>query len=294
MSVISIHEIWKGRDADGSVDDTRYTRVFRIWTNNPADDGAVVGSALATAPWNIYPGRVYPTDSRAFCIGCRPNNDLGACGWIAAATYSTKRELAQEPQNDPIEISWDEEDIEVPVIKDRDGHAVLNSAGDPPDPPVMASDSILVAKIELHVAAVPAYLRAYRKSINSTAFKIDGLTVNAKHGRVRRMSLGKQKFRGSYPFRDVSIELAITDNDEDDWELRFLDAGFRKAVLVSGTTYRMEKITNADKTEPTLPVPLDGNGLPLADPTPETCIYNEVKYYRLKNFVSNIPGCVAP
>lgn len=300
MTVVHIHEVWRGRDADGQLDDTRYTRVFRVWTDNGADDGAIVGAALAAAPWNVFPGAAFPNDARAFCIGCKPNNDLGNKGWICAATYSTKRELAQAPEDDEIEISWDEEDIEVPVLKDRDKKAVLNSAGDFPDPPPVASDSILIAKIELNVAAVPAYIRSFRKSINQDAFTIDGLDVHEKHARVRRISLGKRRYRGSNPFRPVSIELAITDNDEDDWEIRFLDAGFRRINIGgsgsgsgsgSGGSTGLIKIVNDDQTEPTSAVLLDGNGQPLANPSPDTAIYRTAGFYRLRTFVGNIPGC---
>lgn len=295
MAVVSIQEIWRGRGGDFGADESTLTRVLRIWTNNGADDENVVMAALALPPWNIWPGAAHPNNSNAFCTGCRPNNDLGNRGWIAPVTYSTKKEMTQAPENDPIEISWDEEDIDVPVVKDRDGKAVLNSAGDPPDPPVMAPDSILIAKIELNAAAIPAYVKAYRKSINSDAFEIEGLLVNAKHARVRRMSLGKQKYRGSLPYRNISIELAITDNDEDDWEIRFLDAGYRRKVSDGGSppAYTMEKIVNSDGTEPTAPVPLD-TGQPIVDPTPDNVNFVEVGYYRLKPFIGNIPGCVAP
>jgi len=286
MSVISIHEIWKGRDADGALDDTRYVRCFRVWTNSGADDGTVVGTALAGAPWLIYPGAPHPDDPRAFCISARPNNDLGNKGWLVSVTYSTKRELGQQPQDDDIEISWDEEDFERPILKDRDGKAVLNSAGDFPDPSPMGSDSILIATIDLNVAAVPAYLRAYRKAINTDAFTIEGLTVNAKHARVRRIKMGKRRFRAAYPFREVSIELAITDNNEDDWEIRFLDAGYRRLNDGTGPI----KIVNDDQTEPTAPVLLDGAGQPIVNPTPDNAVYREVGWYRLKTFVGNIPG----
>ena len=293
MAVTHIHEIWKGRGADGKVDETTYVRVFRAWTNSGFDGGATVGAALQASVYAVGPGSVYPEDARAFCVGVTPNNDLGPMGWLLTATYSTKKEYAAQPQDDPFEIEWDEEDIEVPIIKDRDGKAVLNSAGDPPDPPLMGADSILVATVTLKAATLPAYLRAYRKSINSAAFTIDGITVNAKHGRIRKIRLGKSRYRASYPYRDVTIEIAILDNDEDDWEIRWIDAGFRKRVEYPAASgdYIMEKIVNSDMTEPSSPVPLDGSGLPLVDPDPDNVIINETKWYRLKTFGGNIPGC---
>lgn len=294
MAVISIHEIWKGRDGESTLDDTQYTRVFRVWTNSGSDTADTIMLAMASTPWFVYPGVLYPTDTRAFCASVRPNNDLGNRGWLVTASYTSKQEFAERPENDPVKISWDEEDIEVPIVKDRNGHAVLNSAGDPPDPPVMASDSILIARITCNAASRPAYIRAYRKAINTDAFTIDGLTVNARHARVRRISMGENKYRGSYPFRDISIELAILDNDEDDWDIRFLDAGFRRRMDMGGTPpeYQMQKIVNDDNTEPSQAVPLDGGGMVLHNPTPDTCVFQTVEWYRRKTFVGVIPGCV--
>lgn len=296
MAVINVREIHRGRDGQGSLEETTYTRVFRVWTSTGSDEASVILTYLAGSPWNLYPGAAYPQDSRAWCTGARPTQDLGPLGWLVTATYSTKRERAERPEDDPIKISWDEEDYDVVVQKNRNGKAVLNSAGDYPNPALTAQDSILICTIEANVAALPTYLRTYRKAINQAAFVIDGLTVSAKHARVRRISLGQSKYRGTFPFRDVRIELAITDNDEDDWELRFLDRGFRKKVSNGATppVYTREKIVSDDGTEPTEPVLLNGSGAVLADPTPDNAVFIEVPFYRLKQFIGNIPGCTAP
>jgi hypothetical protein len=292
MAVEHIHEIWKGRDADGQLDDVRYTRLFRIFTTSGADDGTVVGNALAAAPWNVYPGATHPNDPRAYCIGARPQNDLGPRGWICAASYSTRKELAAAPENDHIEIDLDEEDIDVPVVKDRDGKAVTNSAGDFPAEPVMAQDSLTIARIECNVVTIPAYALTYRKSINSDTFTIEGLTIGPKKARLRRMKLGKKRFRATNPFRSLQIELALLDDDDDDWEIRFADRGFRKKVT-SGGGHTYEKILSDDGTEPTDPPFLNGSGAPLANPTIDNIVYREVGYYKLKTFGGVIPGCVA-
>ncbi len=61
-------------------------------------------------------------------------------------------------------------------------------------------------------------------------------------------------FEATNPYRSVSIEMAVTDEDDDDWEIRFADRGFRRKV--PGTTpgtHTYQKILNDDGTEPTEP-----------------------------------------
>lgn len=285
MAVRDSFEVWRGRGGDSSQDETTYVRVIRVWTDNPADDEDVVAAHCATE-YGIAHG-VQLTGKSAWCVSVKATNDLGPCGWLLTSTWSSKQEFATAPEDDPVEIEWDEEDLEVPVLKDRNGHAVLNSAGDFPDPLPVASDSILIATITFKTAASGVALRSYRKSINSDAFTIDGLTVNAKHARVRRIKLGKRKFRGSDPYRDGTVELAITDNDEDDWEIRWLDAGYR--YLEAGK--RRKATSDGDDTDPISPILLDGSGGRLASPSPATAVFNVTEYYRLKTFIGNIPGC---
>lgn len=284
MAVVNSWVMWTGRGADSKTDETTFVRLIGVTTNDASDDEDVVYAYINTTYGIAHGAQLL--GKAAWCISIKIDNNNGPFGWIATCTFSSKVELASLPENDPVEIDWDEEDIQVPVLKDRNGEAVLNSAGDFPDPLPVADDSILVANITFKTAATGAVLKAFRKSINSDAFTIDGVTVSAKHARVRRIKLGKVKYRGSNPYRDGSIQLAILDDSEDDWEIRWLDAGYR--YVDAG---KRKKITSdGDDTEPTTPVMLDGSGGILASPSPATAVFNVTPYYRLKTFVGNIPG----
>ncbi len=125
MGVVSIHEIWKGRDADGGLDDTRYTRVFRIWDRQrlqPTPPLSVPRSRQLRG--TSIRGRRIRTTHEPSASELVRTTILANKGWICAATYSTKRELAKKPEDDDIEISIDEEDVDVTVVKDRDNKAV--------------------------------------------------------------------------------------------------------------------------------------------------------------------------
>jgi hypothetical protein len=65
------------------------------------------------------------------------------------------------------------------------------------------------------------------------------------------------------------------------WKLSLLDAGYRRK---DGTQRKI--ITNSDGTLPTMPVPLDGSGAVLSNPTPATAVYREFTVYETKAFSS--------
>lgn len=280
------------RSATSSLDETVYTRVIGVRMDDVDDDEDAV-QAYVFSLYGIKHGATLGTKN-AWCNNVTAKSFAGSpfC-WEYTATFSSKIEMDEDdPVDDPVEIEWDEEDIDVPVLKDRNGDAVLNSAGDFPDPLPVGQDSIMVATITFKTTADANTLTTFRKSINTDAFVIEGKTVNAKHARIRKIKLGKRKWRGDNPYRDGTIELAILDNDEDDWEIRWLDAGYR---YLDSTTGKLKKATTeGDDSDPVQPVLLDGSGNRLASPSPSTAVFNETPWYRLKTFVGNIPGCEAP
>jgi hypothetical protein len=58
----------------------------------------------------------------------------GRFGWHITAQYSSELELATNPVNDPAKITVSTEQFQRPIIADRLGQSVCNSAGDPFDP----------------------------------------------------------------------------------------------------------------------------------------------------------------
>ena len=68
-------------------------------------------------------------------------------GWTVTAEYSSEFTLAENPTNDPATITWGSEQFQRVVVVDKEGDAVVNSAGDPFDPPIMADDSRRVVTV---------------------------------------------------------------------------------------------------------------------------------------------------
>ena len=273
MSVTSFLEIHDGRDgADdvrGRTAVRRYTRVFRATTSSDFDDANTV-VAHASCP---RLGNVYPRDIGAWCRGRRANS-VNKRLWIVTATYSSEREMEEDPGADPPQFTWSTQQFQKIYVKDRDGKAIVNSAGDPYDPPIEGDDSRWSCTVTRNVASVPSWLLSYKDAVNSEAFTIDGISVNAGSAKLQNIQIGPLQTRNDITFRQLSLTLTFAES----FAVEVLDAGF---CYKDGTE---QKRILVDGGEPTAPVLLDGAGAVLANPTQDNAVYNEHNIYQEKSF----------
>jgi hypothetical protein len=145
MSILTVSEIHDGRD--GSVDavggEISYTRVFRVITDSNYDEAA----AVLADPRLPAVGSVYPFDPQCWLQKIAPRNEsYSKKFWIVTCTYATTKEgdggtLGGGDHDNPLlewpKIGFASEGYEYAVFKDRHGTAILNTAGDPFNPPVM-------------------------------------------------------------------------------------------------------------------------------------------------------------
>lgn len=251
-----------------------HTRAFLAMTDNILDDELVIMSH-ADCP---KVGDMHPSDPDAWCRSVRARNeDYSKKVWTIEAEYSTDREINISPTADPAEISWDTENYQRAYFKDRSGYGITNSAGDPYDPPPEGDDSRWTVTVTKNVDVVPTWLLTYRDAVNSAAFNLDGLAIPAGAAKIMSVKIGKWEKRSIFWYRTVSITMAI---DSAGWQLSLLDAGFR---AISGSN--RVNITNAgDGENVTGPVPLNGSGVVLTNPTPSTCVFRNFDIYPSKDF----------
>lgn len=276
MSVLSFLEIHDGRDGSDQLGKSgvirNYTRVYRAVTSDDHDDANVV-VAHASCP---RLGSVYPYDIGAWCISRRassPNKRL----WLVTVNYSSAKEMEEDPNSDPPQFQWSTQQFQRPYVKDRDGKAIVNSAGDPYDPPIEGDDSRWTCTMTRNVNAVPTWLLTYIDAVNSDAFVIDGLNVTAGSAKVQGIQIGPERKRNDISYRQLSITLSFAKT-------------FAKEVLDAGFRYKddaeRKAITNDDGSDPSAPVPLDGAGGVLANPTEDNAVYNTHEIYSEQNFAS--------
>lgn len=253
-----------------------YTRSFKLQTSLKTERAYHVGSH-ASLP---VIGEVHPDDSTAYCVDLSVDPVEPWKGWAVTAEYSTERALAEDPTSDPALISWNSEQFQRPAIVDKNGDAIVNSAGDPFDPPEMIDDARRVVTIQKNLASVPAWILTYQDAVNSDTFNVDGVSVAVGKAKMQSVTVGELQTRNSTSFRTVTFTIHFR---YEGWLLRPLDAGFRE-LDYAGT---LQNIKNEGDDElPGAPVPLDGDGHALALPTPSTAVALSFDVYRTQAFSS--------
>lgn len=276
MAVLLAEEHWQGRSSKYTLQERTHTRVFRI----QADDKHQSSSSILTHV-GINIGEQHPNDILTFCTEASVASENASPWWsLATYTYSSKWELAENPINDPAVITWTTEQYQEPLVYDNDHKAVLNSAGDPFDPPYMKDQSRRVCKIIKNVASVPAWFLDYEDAINSDTPTVDGVVLEEGKWKCQRPSIGKKEYRNGTAFREVQLELHYSKRG---WSTEILDAGFRQ-ITVTGVTLaglpaytRSNILTHGQK--PTSPVPLNGSGVPIAEPSLSNAVFREFDTY---------------
>lgn len=252
-----------------------YTRTFRLTTSAKTETAYDVGSH-ASLP---VIGEVHPDDSNAFCTTLTPDPTDPWRGWTVTAQYSDARTLAEDPTDDSAIITWGSEQFQKPVVFDRNGNFVVNSAGDPFDPPLMVDDSRRVVTVQKNLAVVPTWILDYQDAVNSDSFTVDGYLVGAGLAKMQSVTVGERQRRNGTVFRTVTFTIHL---QRDGWMLNALDAGFRENVYGA-----LANIRNSDDGElPAAPVPLDGSGQALANPSFTTCVFLPFEVYATRAFSS--------
>lgn len=268
MTVVYLGEEPTGRRARNDKGIRSYTRSFLLETTSRFDDAYDVGSN-ASLP---LIGSAHPSDASAWCIALDVECYEGWKSWRVTASYSSERAMAEDPTEDPAAISWDSEQFQTPLIEDNAGDAVVNSAGDPFDPPIMRDDSRRVATVVKNLATVPSWILSYQDAVNSDSFTIDGVSVTAGQAKMQRVTVSELQERNGTPFRVVTFQIHF---QRDGWNFRPLDAGFRE---LDGTD-RIQILNSGDSEPVNAPVPLNGSGAAIDNPTSATCVFLDFDGY---------------
>lgn len=255
-----------------------YTRVFQVEAENDQYGERQVAAALPFARGEPYVNGVpsddwYESDPFAIVRGIEvahaSDSDDGRT-WHCTVTFGSPlgdNEDAVTSDDPTLAIpmeSYDSEDREVIVDRDISDEPIVNTAGDPFDPPVTRDVSRRILVIEWNVTEASfdaGWIDTYTDKKNSTTFKgrSAGKMYLAKITAQRAWStvIGLYyKLRGEWHI------------DPNGWNKRPLNAGMREKVTAqAGVRYRV--ITGDDGQPVSEPVPLDLNGLKLPpDGTP--------------------------
>lgn len=208
--------------------------------------------------------------------------------WSSAQLSQEERDReVEDPLDRPPIINWSSRDEVEAMFADIDGLATVNSAGDYYDPPLERIVGCWTATVEANVATVPAAILDYGNAVNDAAFTIDGISIPQGAARIAAIGIPSEMEENGVEFRRFSYTLEfrrphpvdyhqVLDPETGDpvdpepWDDIVLDQGLRE-IISAGVV----QITDDEGNFINSPVPLDGAGLRLANPSPTT-----VKYFR--------------
>jgi len=271
MTVVSFDEIHEGREGGDSSEHRRRAkreiRRFRAITNSAYDATAIVlGSGpLLGAPHPTYAG-MYCRDRKAV------NERFSKLVWIVTCTYSNDYDgLSDNPLNDVAKTTRSTDTRTEMAEYDKDGYAILNSAGDfyVDNPKVERTDWVI--KVKKNLDGVPTWIDSYRDAINSDGFWLDGLPIYVRQAKIKGISIGEWEQRNDIWFRPVEINIGIRTRT---WVCYVKDHGLYEKI--DGWPHM--RIHDKDGQYVTKPVALDGTGLRLGSidepPAPNEIVWN--------------------
>lgn len=247
-TVVSCEEVKAARSARWEVDTSKgsirrsYSRQFLVTTDSPKVGAYAVILALGIAIGQRYelgaPGDPWhESDSLSWCNGISVQQSA-ECGqsWTATVEYGWF-EIDENPLDADEEVEWDLNAYERTVDQDTAGDAILNTAGDPFDPPVMRDDSRPVLTIVKNEADFdPSLTYEYRDTVNLyTFFGAPPRTVKLKSRKGRKIKdsrvSGGSYWQVTYVFE---FDAATFDKVILNAGLRQLVSGEQKQIFVDG------------------------------------------------------------
>ena len=267
MAIVSVNERTVNRRGALLAEDGEktYERQYVVVTDTGADGPNVVANAAGIP----ILGSVYQSgndlDPTALCIEVLPTQRGDErTKWDVAVKYSNKQPQGQTNPNpllEPPRLSWGFAQFRRPVNFEIDGTPITNSAWEPFQ--IEIDDSRPVYRVTRNE---PTYdvsrAIAYQDAINTDAFKGAAPYV----AKVMSIS-GEWKFAGGIYYWEVAYEICFR---RDGWRERVIDQGYQY-LQGTGAARRQTPIYR-EFTHVQQPVPLDGNGGVLANPSPANLV----------------------
>lgn len=282
MAITSVTRVWHGETWSDEKDGSReYEELYRVISNDPNEAAITVRShASIPALWSTY-----GDDIAAVCTGRSARRiDASRLVWEVTARFEWRPEDSDDDE-DPLDrdpkIRWTSQLFNKPIVKDRNGDALVNSAGEYFDPPVEVDFVRWTANIQFNATSIPTNIRSYAGAVSNGAITIDGESISTGKARVVGLDISEVQYWGEAqtPYRSITMAIECRDDEDDDFELSILDQGMHS----KGADDSLQDIfidppddapAGAQPERTTVPVLLDGSGQPLATPSdPTTAVF---------------------
>lgn len=260
----------------------KYSWSHRVTTDDPMNDGPL---AIGEATGLPHLGDAWPEDSGAWCYSASVEADEPPLGWRVTFNYTSEWETNNTPTLAAPRISWSSTNVEVPIwiTVEATPKAIVNSAGDFFDQVPTRSESRFTANIIANLGTYGTLL-ALSDYINANAITIDGVSIPARCGKLGGISVSDAKNINGITYHECSYSVEVNPHT---WLHQPLDCGFR-ALTSSGD---MRVIRSDDLTPVANPALLNGSGVVVEEPGPDTAVFGNYKIYN-EGALSVLPGIV--
>lgn len=285
--IVKVSEVWEGRTSEQVQNGTRtYQRTWRVLTNNQKIGSKKVREACPILLGDSYVfGNLgedwYEVDDKSLAIKITARQvDPDGRGWLVTVDYGLADPGDFGGIDDPTlqkpKKTWRGNPADEAIDVDLDGAPIVNSAGDPFDPPVTRRKSTGVLTVVRNERTYnDAIASEYRDSVNEFDF------FDLAPGTVRFSDISAESSYSASIGEYFVVTYEFEHNPEG-WDPSVLDRGLRK---LNASTLTREQILIQGSLA-TSPVLLDGEGQPLAEDRVASgeAIFLDFKAYRKKDF----------
>jgi hypothetical protein len=276
MALLYIQQL-SGREIDiGKFDDQTRRRQWWVLTDSRFyNESAVLQEGILAGSFPVPYVSTFPDEPAYLCKRLTGKQEKQSpLHWIVTAMWDTKPwddTDEESPLDREAKIEWSTIKYQKAIEKDRDGDAILNSAGDYFDPPPLKDVSRWTATVTKNVWPLPSGIISWRDKTNNADWSIDGLSIAKNVAKVMQIRVSPKQREGDELFRQLSYTVEF--DDVDMWQGKYLNQGYYFIDPEDGERKRIQVGTPPkDCVSPQL---LDTNGDVIDDPQPSNATFEE-------------------
>ncbi|MEM9019935.1 MAG: hypothetical protein AAGC44_05170 [Planctomycetota bacterium] len=280
MSVIEVREHYMSRSASKSKDTDKSVRLWKVLfdDNTGTPELALVGNdGNRTVP--AY-GAALPGNPNKLVtnLDAKPSRDSRRL-FLVTVTYETINTesgsggggaQAPDPLNRPPDIAWGSNTYERVLEKDINGNPIVNSAGDPFDPPLTQRLNVPAVEISYNQAGYnPDTYQPFVDSVNNAIITIAGMDDIDAKGAMLEKHRHRKLFENGTAYHRLTFNVEVAGSYlrevlDRGWH-RLPDGAAEEGHYLGNGVFQKPEIMNADGVKPNAPVLLNGAGQPLAN-----------------------------
>lgn len=207
------------------------TRVFRV----RSDDNAASEVQALAAPEIPQYGQLHPQINTLTVNGvsARRVDERDHAVFEVTVNYGTpsggSSQGTADPLDEPASISWGSRAVELVAWQTPDGILIVNSAGDPFDPPIMTTEMLPVVTVIRNVRTFKPDLAAkIGGTVNASPVSVSTYTIPEGKGMLEEYS-GERIRQGKVTYWRETIRIVINSSDVG-WEKVVADVGWRDST----------------------------------------------------------------